>query len=107
MDKFKQRCEEEIARLGISQTSKIIPKKKFESLLGVWKDDLKDKALRSHIKLKGYKLINLPDLGLKDVLAIPKGKLFLFMHLYLTRSNGSHGEAMTKNCVMLNCLPSS
>ena len=45
----------------------------------VLKNDQKNKSLKSHIKLKGYRLINLPDLGLKDVLAIPKGILFLLM----------------------------
>ena len=82
MDRFKLKCQEEIAKLSCSQTSKIIPKKKYDNIVQVLKNDQKNKPLKSHIKLKGYRLINLPDLVLKDVLAIPKGILFLLMLTY-------------------------
>ena len=53
MDRFKLKCQEEIAKLGCSQTSKIISKKRCEKVQ-VLKNDQKNMSLKSHIKLKGY-----------------------------------------------------
>ena len=78
MDRFKLKCQEEIAKLGCSQTLKNIPKKKYDNRVQVLKND-QNKSLKSYLKLKGYRLINLPDLGLKDVLAIPKDILLPLM----------------------------
>ena len=69
MEKFKENCLEEIKKLEGSRTSKVITKVKYDRLVAVLKRDVKDKNLIKHIKAKKYRLINLPDLGLTDVLA--------------------------------------
>ena len=69
MEKFKDKCLEEIKKLEESHISKVLTKTKFDNIVSALIGDLKDKELKKHIHVKDYRLINLSDLGLTDVLA--------------------------------------
>ena len=70
MEVFKEKCLELIKTYEAAQTSKVIQREKYDRLVKLLKGDLEDKNLRRQVKQRGYRLITLPDLGLKDVLAV-------------------------------------
>ena len=70
MEVFKDKCLELIKTYEAAQTSKVINREKYDTLVKLLKGDLEDKNLKRQVKQRGYRLITLPDLGLKDVLAV-------------------------------------
>ena len=72
MDAFAQYVEEKFPQDGKRSTHGVIHESLAKQIKECWKDRTKaDKAFRFYVKKERFHLLDLPNLGLSDVLVVP------------------------------------
>lgn len=67
MDKF-------LETLSNCKTSSVVPDKRYDEIMKLLHnpESCNDRVFRHKVKVKGYQIMDLPGLGVKDALVIPK-----------------------------------
>ena len=73
MDQHKEQMGKFLETLSSSKTSCVVPDKKYAEIVNVIKDPFgyKNRLFRCKVKVKGYQIMDLPGLGVKDASVIP------------------------------------
>ena len=74
MDQHSEQMGKFLETVCSSKTSCVVPDRKYAEILNVIKHPFgyKDRLFRHKVKVKGYQIMDLPGLGVKDALVIPK-----------------------------------